>query len=396
VTATIETAATVAVPRSELARALKAASAVKAKHVHVDLTGETAVISGYTPETAVRVTLDAPITEPAGEAFVLRTMLAGILPYLGSDVRLGITETQITVEADESVFEIRTARVDAAPPPRSTRRRRRVRVTAAPEVGTFGHAFAKGKRIATFEAPILAEVLRRVLPFASRDMTRPILATMALYPEACCAAATDSYRLAVIRYGDGPVKPTEEPILLRVGAAAALGRLLARKLGKVTINATTTHYTVAFEDTRWSILRLPPVTRADGERGNSFPSWWNLLPDSATETKVKVDREDMLTAARAAAALSPRNAPLKLKVSHEDGAAVSLASPDRAAMTRKLASADVFGESMEIGFNPDFMADVCAVAPVERLTVKLISPLRPALIEAARDQYLLMPIRLNV
>lgn len=49
-----------------------------------------------------------------------------------------------------------------------------------------------------------------------------------------------------------------------------------------------------------------------------------------------------------------------------------------------------------LAFNPDFLADICSNAPVERLTLRLISPLRPMLVEAARDEYLLMPVRLNV
>ena len=57
------------------------------------------------------------------------------------------------------------------------------------------------------------------------------------------------------------------------------------------------------------------------------------------------------------------------------------------------------GEPLEIGFNPEFLRDGLEALEGGDLVLKLISPLRPGLIEAADGsgfQYLLMPIRLNV
>ena len=57
------------------------------------------------------------------------------------------------------------------------------------------------------------------------------------------------------------------------------------------------------------------------------------------------------------------------------------------------------GEPLEIGFNPEFLRDGLEAVESGDVLLKLISPLRPGLIEAADSsgfQYLLMPIRLNV
>ena len=57
------------------------------------------------------------------------------------------------------------------------------------------------------------------------------------------------------------------------------------------------------------------------------------------------------------------------------------------------------GEPLEIGFNPEFLRAGLEAIDEGDVVVKLISPLRPGLIEAAdgsRFQYLIMPIRLNV
>ena len=57
------------------------------------------------------------------------------------------------------------------------------------------------------------------------------------------------------------------------------------------------------------------------------------------------------------------------------------------------------GEPFEIGFNPDFLTVGLESAGAEEVVLKLISPLRPGLVEAADASgflYLIMPIRLNV
>jgi DNA polymerase-3 subunit beta len=56
------------------------------------------------------------------------------------------------------------------------------------------------------------------------------------------------------------------------------------------------------------------------------------------------------------------------------------------------------GEPLEIGFNPEFLRDGLEAIDGD-LLLKLISPLRPGLIQSADEngfQYLIMPIRLNV
>ena len=58
------------------------------------------------------------------------------------------------------------------------------------------------------------------------------------------------------------------------------------------------------------------------------------------------------------------------------------------------------GEPFEIGFNPEFLRDGLESAESDELVLKLISPLRPGLIQSGDEdagfRYLVMPIRLNV
>ena len=57
------------------------------------------------------------------------------------------------------------------------------------------------------------------------------------------------------------------------------------------------------------------------------------------------------------------------------------------------------GEPLEIGFNPEFLRAGLEAIEEGDVLLKLISPLRPGLIEAGDESgflYLIMPIRLNV
>jgi DNA polymerase-3 subunit beta len=57
------------------------------------------------------------------------------------------------------------------------------------------------------------------------------------------------------------------------------------------------------------------------------------------------------------------------------------------------------GEPLEIGFNPEFLRDGIESIAGEEALLRLISPLRPGLLQPVDNddfRYLVMPIRLNV
>jgi DNA polymerase-3 subunit beta len=100
--------------------------------------------------------------------------------------------------------------------------------------------------------------------------------------------------------------------------------------------------------------------------------------------------------------MAQRNAPLKLRF--EEGlVTLSAQTPDVGEASEAL-PVNYGGEPLEIGFNPQFLQDGLESVEAEELVLKLISPLRPGLIEAigegnedeGRFLYLIMPVRLNV
>jgi DNA polymerase-3 subunit beta len=95
--------------------------------------------------------------------------------------------------------------------------------------------------------------------------------------------------------------------------------------------------------------------------------------------------------------LAQKNAPLRLSFS-EGMLTVSAQTPDVGGASEAI-PVPFKGESFDIGFNPEFLRDGLESIETDELVLKLISPLRPGLIESPDSGdfvYLIMPIRLNV
>ena len=92
--------------------------------------------------------------------------------------------------------------------------------------------------------------------------------------------------------------------------------------------------------------------------------------------------------------MAQRNSPLRLRFS--DGELTVSAQTQDVGEARESLPAPFGAEALEIGFNAEFLRD--GVESVDRRAVrlKLISPLRPAVLQGESDDflYLIMPIRL--
>jgi DNA polymerase-3 subunit beta len=127
-----------------------------------------------------------------------------------------------------------------------------------------------------------------------------------------------------------------------------------------------------------------------------FPNFRQLLPETY-EHELRLAGGEVTEVVRRMSLLAQKNAPLRLKFA-EGELTVSAQTPDvgEAHETIPLAFS---GESFEIGFNPEFLRDGLESVESGDLVLKLISPLRPGLIESGDGSgflYLIMPIRLNV
>src|SRR4029453_589574 len=111
-----------------------------------------------------------------------------------------------------------------------------------------------------------------------------------------------------------------------------------------------------------------------------FPNHSQLLPESY-EHEVKLPRAELLEVTRRVSQLAQRNAALRLSFS--DGELVVSAETPDLGDAREALPAPYSGELLEIGFNPEFIRDGLESIDSDQVVLKLISPLRPGLLEPA-------------
>jgi DNA polymerase III sliding clamp (beta) subunit (PCNA family) len=362
-TAVADAPTTTRIARSELAAALKLAASIRAPSLHLDL-GECHA-SAYTREVGVRVKLDMPAG--AGAVIVPRVALAKLVACCGPTLDIAVDDSRLVITSGPGTFTL----------------------PGTPEAVAAGlHAFAEpSASVMTIEAPVLTEALRRVLPHVSGDYTRPILCTAALYRAQHTIVGTDSYRLARVRFGDpDPHSDGETPILLGRSGALSMQHTLAKRLGQVEVWQAST-VRARFEGIDWSLRTQDGV----------FPSYTKLLPDAADFTAtLKVDRDDLLAGVRSALAVVQGQEPMQLVLEADSCSVRCGLRSEYGKVERRLESATFDGPALTVGFNAVFLGDVVKSPPVETLTFRFTSPLRQTVLEAARDLYILMPIRLHV
>ncbi len=230
------------------------------------------------------------------------------------------------------------------------------------------------------------DTVGKVSRAASRDESRPVLTGILVRFEEgkLITAATDSYRLSVKETAvtTGPGRDLEAIVPAR--ALAELGRV-AHGAGADVIEVGVQENQVVFEVDGVVLT----ARRIDGQ----FPNYRQLLPESF-EVEVELPREEFLEVVRRTALMAQRKSPLRLRF--EEGSVTVSARTQDVGEARESLPIRYGADTVEIGFNADFLRDGLESVSDERVRLKLISPLRPGLIQGEGDDflYLIMPIRL--
>jgi DNA polymerase III subunit beta len=229
----------------------------------------------------------------------------------------------------------------------------------------------------------LLETIHRVARAASRDESRPVLTgiLVSFTGGKLVMAATDSYRLAVKETELNGTVPELEAIV----PSRALQEL-ARIAGTGdTVEVGVHENQVVFAtDGVWLTTR-----RIDGQ----FPNYRQLLPEQF-EHELTLPRLELLEVVRRASVMIQRATPLQLRFA--EGELTVIARTHDVGESQESMPVAFTGETLEIGFNADFLRDGLESMDGDDVRVKLISPLRPAVIQGEGDDftYLVMPIRL--
>jgi DNA polymerase-3 subunit beta len=194
-------------------------------------------------------------------------------------------------------------------------------------------------------------------------------------------AATDSYRLAV--------KETELAGT-SVDLEAIVPSRALQELARIATSGDTVDVGVHENQVLFSTGEAWLTTRRiDGQ----FPNYRQLLPEQF-EHELTLPRAEVLDVVRRAAVMIQRATPLQLRFA--DGELTVIARTHEVGESKESMPVAFTGETLEIGFNADFLRDGLESIDGDDVRFKLISPLRPAVLQGEGDDftYLVMPIRL--
>ncbi len=319
-------------------------------------------------DLGLRVPLQAEVMRPGEVVLPGRLLLEVVRSLPGGTVTLELRPEQQDVEivAGTARFHLRTLRAEDFP--------------QLPEPG--------GETTVAMPAHAFTETVERVSRSASRDETRPILTGVLVSAEGSSLrmVATDSYRLSV-----------KETTLAGALAEGFEANVPARALEELTrlVDPETDTITIGVRANQ-VVFEAGEATLSSRLIDGQFPNYRQLLPEQF-EHELTVDRHEVLDVVKRIALLAQKNAPLRLSFG-EGELRVSAQTPDVGEASDTL-PVPFAGEPFEIGFNPEFLIAGIESAAADAVVLKLISPLRPGLIESADGSgflYLIMPIRLNV
>src|SRR5256714_5328051 len=239
--------------------------------------------------------------------------------------------------------------------------------------------------VSTFsvERESLLETIQRVARAASRDESRPVLTGVLVQfgGGKLTMAATDSYRLA----GKETTFTRTVPGLEAIVSGRALQELARVANSGDEVEVGVQENQVLFStDGVWLTTR-----RIDGQ----FPNYRQLLPESF-EHELTLPRVELLEVIRRASVMIQRATPLQLRFA--EGELTVIARTHEVGESQESLPVAYTGDVLEIGFNADVLRDGLELLDSDDVRVKLISPLRPAVIQGEGDDftYLVMPIRL--
>jgi DNA polymerase III subunit beta len=320
-------------------------------------------------EIGLRVPLEGDVVREGAAVLPARLLVDVVrsLPAEELTLELRPAEQDIELVSGSATFHIRTLRLEDFPP--------------LPE--------PEGDERLDVPGPALVETVLKVARAASRDETRPVLTGILVSAgeQELRMAATDSYRLAV--------KDTSLEAPLASSFEANVPARALQELTRIVQHSGADRISVSLR-TNQVVFEAAGVVLSSRLIDGQFPNVRQLLPD-AYEHELQLAGSEITDVVRRISLLAQKNAPLRLTFA-EGELTVSARTPD-VGEARETVPVPFQGEPFEIGFNPEFLRDGLEALESSDVLLKLISPLRPGLIQAADGsgfQYLLMPIRLNV
>ena len=347
----------------------------------VEASHEGLVLSTFDYETSARATLQAEVADE-GRALVSGRLLADICRSLpAKPVEMVIDGTRVSLTCGSARFSLQTMPVDDYP--------------TLPEMPA-----ASG----TVPSEAFAHAVSQAVTAAGRDDMLPVLTGVRIEIDGSTISllATDRFRLSHRELGWEPRTPDDT--LAALVPAKVLGDT-AKSLTSgtdVTIALATSgagEGIIGFEGAAAGGTRRTTTRLLDGE----FPKVRSLFP-SEHLTVAKVDKQALIESVRRVSLVAERNTAVQLAFS--DGVLTLDAGSGDEAQASESIEAQIEGEAITTGFNPQFLLDGLTVIDEDVVELAFTQSSKPVVISGSVDgdaanqgddtsfRYLLMPRRL--
>ncbi len=346
--------------------------------IETDDSGDGLVLSTFDYETSARASIPASVQDE-GKALVSGRLLADICRSLpNKPVHMAIDGAKVVLTCGQAKFTLQTMPVDEYPT-----------LPTMPE------------STGTVSSDLFAQAVAQAVTAAGLDDMLPVLTgvRIEIVGSDISLLATDRFRLSLRELEWSPGSTDAE------ANALVPARVLADTAKSLTSGSTVTialsgtgsgEGIIGFEGEVAGGFRRTTTRLLDGE----FPRVRTLFP-AEHKTTARVERAALIEAVKRVSLVAERNTAVQLMFD-DNGLTLDAGHGDEAVATERI-DAQVKGDPITTGFNPQFLLDglTALEQPVVELAFTL--PAKPAVITGVADldgekdtafQYLLMPRRL--
>lgn len=337
-------------------------------------TGEAGLLlSSFDYETSARATLAAEVID-AGKALVSGKLLADIVKSLpAKPVELTLDGARVSLTCGSARFSLQTMPVEDYP--------------SLPEMPTSA---------GTVKSDEFAHAVSQAVTAAGRDDMLPVLTGVRLEIDgsAISLLATDRFRLSIRELPWSPATPDSTMAALvpaKVLAETAKSLTAGSEITIALSSSGTGEGIIGFEGQVAGGVRRTTTRLLDGE----FPKVRSLFP-SEHLTLAKVDKAALIDSVKRVSLVAERNTAVQL--SFNDGVLTLDAGTGDEAQASESIQAEVTGEDLTTGFNPQYLLDGLNAIDAAVVELAFTQASKPVVISGsdadAEFRYLLMPRRL--
>ncbi|HEY7704659.1 MAG TPA: DNA polymerase III subunit beta [Acidimicrobiia bacterium] len=320
--------------------------------------GSRLTVTGTDLEMTVRTSVDVEVLQEGKVVIPGRLLTEAVRKLPVGPVTIGAEDGEVEIVGKGPRFTLRPLALEDFP--------------------TLDDAPAGGVEV---DGDELAQAIGQVAVAASGDSARPILTGVLFEPTdgGVRLVATDSYRLAVRDLAGVGVESQ--------GLVPARGlRELPRAIGAAKVTVGILDREAVFSSDRGT-LRIRLIE-------GKFPPYRSLLPENYPG-QVIIGKDEVLDALGRVSLVAEDHIPVRMKLT-DGGVEVNVTRQDVGGEAEHLDGQFTGPEEVLIAFNPRYLADGVAAVPGDKVRVRVIDGLKPAVIDGEGDEgflYLLMPVR---